>query len=99
MEVYRLTEQFPADERFELRSQLRRAVVSIGSNIVEGAGYGTRSGFARHLRIARGSNAEVEYQMRLACRVGYLTEDEYAVVRASCEDLRKMLTGLIRSLQ
>lgn len=71
----------------------------MGSNIVEGAGYGTNAGFARHLRIARGSLAEVAYQIRIARLVGYVSDEEQEAIAAAAQHIRRMLTGLISSLK
>ena len=87
---------FPVDERFALCDQLRRAVVSIPSNIAEGNGRNSRSEYARFLSIARGSVSEVQTQLELAERFGYVKvpEDVYEVVR----NISKMLFSMIQKL-
>ena len=95
--VYRLTRSFPKDERFGLTSQLRRASVSVPSNIAEGWGRGSRADYIRFLRIARGSLYEVRTQLIISQRVG-LTSDASDALQ-SIDALRKMLVGLIRSLE
>ncbi len=74
--VYRVTASFPADERFGLTSQLRRAAVSVPSNIAEGSARRTRAELLQSLYIARGSLAEIETQIQIARRLSYLTSDE-----------------------
>ena len=72
--VYGLVREFPVDERFALCDQLRRAVVSVPSNIAEGNGRNSRSEYARFLSIARGSVSEVQTQLELAERFGYVSQ-------------------------
>jgi four helix bundle protein len=95
--VYRLTQSFPDDERFGLTSQLRRASVSVPSNIAEGWGRGSRVDYIRFLRIARGSLYEVRTQLIISQRVGLVADVDPAL--RSADDLRRMLVGLIRSLE
>src|SRR5436853_6958040 len=72
--IYQLTSSFPAEERFGLTNQLRRAAVSIPSNIAEGQGRGVSRDFARFLRIANGSRQELETQITISIRLGYLDQ-------------------------
>lgn len=76
--AYLVTEAFPPDERFGLVSQIRRAVVSVSSNIAEGAGRRGGGEFAYHLGVAAGSLSEVDSQMALAARLGFV-EDQSAL--------------------
>ncbi|MEL6329228.1 MAG: four helix bundle protein [Planctomycetota bacterium] len=96
--VYRCSSSFPADERFGLVSQIRRSAVSIPSNIAEGYGRGSAQDYQRFLRVARGSLFEVETQVIIAERLGYLTGDAAAGVREQIDSAAKVLSGLIRSL-
>ena len=96
--TYRLTNDFPDAERFGLTSQMRRAAVSIASNIAEGYGRGTDRDFARFLNIASGSNCELEYQLLLAVDLGYIREEETEQHRAACREVRQMLAGLLNKL-
>jgi four helix bundle protein len=73
--IYRLTAAFPSDEKFGLTAQLRRAAVSVPSNIAEGAARTSRTEYVRFLSIARGSLAEIDTQIEIARRLGYLPSD------------------------
>ncbi len=98
-EVYQITATFPTDERFGLTSQMRRAAVSVPSNIAEGWGRGTRADYLRFLRIARGSLYEIRTQVTIAERIGIAAPTDAARLIASIEDLRRPLQGLIRTLE
>ena len=80
-EVYRLTAGFPQEERFGLAAQLRSAAISISSNISEGAGRGSPREMSRFLRISLGSVYELETQLTLAIRLGYLEASEVPLRR------------------
>lgn len=97
-EVYRITASFPDGERFGLTSQLRRAAVSIPSNIAEGWGRGSRADYRRFVLHARGSLYEVETQLLLAQRLGILSQDEYAALRKQTQGLSRQLHALVRAL-
>lgn len=97
--IYRETRCFPKEEMFGLTNQLRRAAVSTVSNIVEGASRHTEVDFLRFLDIAYGSACEVEYQVSLAFRLGYLKESRYQVLKEKCSETAKVLNGLICSLR
>ena len=96
IQVYRLTQSLPSEERFGLSSQLRRAAVSVASNIAEGAARGTSRDFLRFLRIARGSLVELETQLEIArrCRLCDPTSGMDDQIRT----VGQLLSGLIRSL-
>ena len=95
--VYQSTDRFPRSEMFGLTSQVRRAAVSIPSNIAEGKAIGGQS-YPRHLRIAHGSEAELQTQIELARRLKFLSEDEAKIVLSQASEVGRMLVGLIRSL-
>lgn len=97
--VYVLTRGFPPDERFGLTSQLRRASVSIPSNIGEGARRKRRRAFLHHLDIALGSQGEVDVQLEIAKRLNYCSEADYVSTQVRVDRIGRMLNGLIESLQ
>lgn len=99
LEVYRITKEFPADERFGLVSQTRRAAVSIPSNIAEGYGRGRPSDYARFLRVARGSLFELESQLIIACRLGYVEQRKYQELEERLKECGRVLAGLIKSIE
>jgi four helix bundle protein len=96
--VYRLTRKFPREEMFALTSQLRRAVVSIPSNIAEGQGRGGTKEFMQFLGIANGSLQEVETQLILSDRFNYITTAELNEVLDRCSEVGRVNQGLMRSL-
>ena len=93
--VYRCTELFPRSEMFGLVSQMRRAAVSVPSNIAEGKGRFSNKELVQFLLRARGSLLELETQLLLSYRLGYLSNLNYDDVRGQCSDLGKILNGLI----
>jgi four helix bundle protein len=96
--VYRSSGTFPARERYGLTAQLRRAAVSIVSNIAEGSGRQGDREHVRFLKIARGSVCELECQLLLSRDLGYLESGAWKLLDDDCQDLSRMLNGLIRSL-
>jgi len=97
--VYRMSEYFPTDERFGLTSQIRRAAISVASNIAEGWGRGTTSDYARFLRMARGSVYEVETQGVLALELGFIDQEKFDFFDQSTRDTGRVLAGLLRSIE
>ncbi len=97
--VYEATGGFPLEERYGLTSQLRRASVSIPSNIAEGQGRGTKLDFRRLLRIAHGSLREVETQVILARRLGFLQEHQGQKLLSISGEVGRLVTGLSQSLE
>jgi four helix bundle protein len=96
--VYTTTRHFPADERFGLTNQMRRAAVSISSNIAEGSGRISRKDFARFVEIATGSLFEVVSQAYIGRNQGFLTDEQFETLYVSAEEQGRMLSGLRRSL-
>ena len=97
--VYEYTAPFPNTERFGLTSQLRRAAVSVPSNIVEGCARSTQTDYLRFLDIAYGSSCEVQYQLSLAYRLGLADEVSFDRTRDLAIESSKVIGGLIRSLR
>lgn len=97
--VYKLTEKFPKYEMFGLTSQLRRAVVSVSANIVEGYAAGGKGQFKRYLDIAQGSLAEVEYYLILAQDLTYITSSQYEQAESLRAETGFLLHRLIQSLE
>jgi len=95
---YDLTFKFPKDELFCLTSQVRRALLSVPSNIVEGYSRNRKKVFVNHLEIAYGSLAEVKYQMNFAFRRNYITKKEYLEFYNLAEEVSKMLWASINTL-
>ena len=98
LEVYLSTKSFPDSERFGLTAQLRRAAISVVSNIAEGWGRHETRDQVRFLKMARGSNSEVECQLLLSRDVGYLRPAAWDRLDSSCREIGKMLNGLIRAV-
>ena len=99
LDVYKLTANFPRQEQFCLTQQLRRAAISVPSNIVEGKARGFIKEYIRFLLIARGSLEEITYQILLAKDLGYLEEDVYHEFIGKTKELGKLLGGLIKNLR
>ena len=97
--VYKATEALPSSERFGLTSQVRRAVVSIPSNVAEGHARRSDGVFLNHVKVALGSQAEVLTQIEVARRLGYLQDDVATTVEADIDRTRQMLHGLRRTLE
>ena len=96
--VYQHTRNFPADERFGLTNQMRRAAVSISSNIAEGTSRMSQTDFARFIEIATGSVFEVVSQSFIGRRQSFLTEDNFRVMYSAADEIGRMLSGLRKSL-
>jgi four helix bundle protein len=97
--VYKHTAGMPPDERFGLTMQIRRAAVSVPSNIVEGCARNSEADYLRFLDMALGAACELEYQLSLALRLGLLSADEHRSVADLAAQTGKTLNGLIRALR
>lgn len=97
-ELYRITNLFPKEEEFGLKNQLRRAAVSIPSNIAEGLTRMTMPDKKRFLIIANGSLSEIDTQLDIASRLKYISETDYDLVEEKIIRVEKLLGGLIRKL-
>jgi len=97
-DVYRFTRQFPKEEIYGLTSQIRRAAVSVPSNIAEGQGRISTGEFRQFLGHARGSLAEVETQIHIAKKLNYLSPAEASRLLSSCDEVGRILNGLLAAL-
>lgn len=98
LSIYKITSTFPETEKFGLQSQIRRAAVSIPSNIAEGSKRGTAKDFASFLRIALGSGAELETQLLLVRELGYISQSDYSQTDKELTEVLKILTVLIKKM-
>lgn len=97
--IYDATDSFPQHELYGLVSQLRRAAVSIPSNIAEGQAHYTNPEFVRFLRHARGSLAEIETQLLIALDRNYLSRERSEEIFSRIDELGRILSGLIKSIR
>jgi len=97
-QVYRITRDFPKEELYGLTSQLRRAAVSVPSNIAEGQSRSNRD-FVHFLSIAHGSLSELETQMLIARRLGYINEEQLSDFRQSAGEVGRLIHGSSKSIQ
>src|SRR3989344_1990752 len=93
--LYKLSEKFPNEEKFGLISQIRRAAVSIPSNIAEGRRRGTSKEYRQFLQISYGSGGELETQLEIALNLGYLKREGYQALDASLQEVMRMLNALL----
>jgi len=96
--IYRLTGEFPIEERYGLTSQIRRAGVSVASNIAEGYGRMSTGEYKQFLGMARGSNLEVQTQLVIARELGFGDVDQLLLADGLSQEVAKMLIALIRKL-
>jgi four helix bundle protein len=97
--VYKITASFPKEELYGLTSQMRRAAVSVPSNIVEGCARDSQADYLRFLNIAFGSLRELHYQLTLSKRLGFFDTKEENLVNEKIIETEKVLNGLIKSLR
>jgi len=97
--IYRLTKHFPKDERYGLTSQIRRAAVSVPSNIVEGCARESQIEYCRFLEIAFGSLRELHYQFSLSKRLEYIDQTEFNNCERMIIETEKVLNALVRSVR
>ena len=97
--IYRATREFPKEEMYGLTSQMRRAAVSVPSNIVEGCARESQAEYLRFLEIAFGSLRELHYQLGLSKRLGYSDEHEISNCESKIVEAEKVLGALLRSMR
>ncbi|MEA3547369.1 MAG: four helix bundle protein [Thermodesulfobacteriota bacterium] len=97
--AYRVTAGFPREEMYGLTSQMRRAAVSVPSNIVEGCARDSQADYLRFLYIAFGSLRELHYQLSLSKRLGFLRNQDLSLIEPEIVETEKVLNGLIRALR
>ncbi len=98
VEVYKIFASFPPDERYGLTSQIKRAVVSIASNIAEGAGRNTNGEFVQFLGIANGSSFEVTTQLIIAAELGIVNYEQVNMILSELDEVQKMFYGFMNNL-
>jgi len=99
LDIYKISDQFPQVEQYSITQQLRKAAYSIPANIAEGCCRGYTAEVSRFSAIAKGSLGEVEYFLILAKDLGYLSQEDYLLLEAQCNEIGRMLNGLINSLK
>ena len=97
-EVYRLVKYLPAEERYVLSDQMRRAAVSIPSNIAEGYGRNSPNAYRHFLQIARGSKFELETQLLICVDVGFLTDEQTTPAMTLCDEIGRMTFTILSRL-
>jgi len=98
-DIYLLTEKFPKSELYGLTDQIRRAAVSIPSNIAEGKGRSTAKDFVHFLNNARGSLYELATQLYIACEIGYVRESDFSSLQKRIEDLSHKIVAMTKYLR
>lgn len=91
--IYRLTDDFPKEERFGLVSQIRRAVVNIAAKIADGAARSDRRDKLYCINLAQSSTSEVETELVVSVRLGYLSKEDFEMLMSKAEELGKMMYG------
>ena len=98
IEVYRLVKLLPLEERYALSDQMRRSAVSIPSNIAEGHTRNSTKEYIQYLSIAKGSNAELQTQLSICSRLGYLSNEQISNAIVISEEVGKMITSIQKKL-
>ena len=98
LNIYKISKKIPAEEKFSLVQQIRRSAASVCTNLMEGSHRLGRKEFRQFVGIAKGSAGELKYHLLLAKDLGYLPEEQFAVLRSEAEKISKMLNGLAKSL-
>ena len=99
IQIYKVTKTFPKEEVYGLTSQTQRADVSIPSNIAEGHDRNSSKEFVQFLYISRGSLAELETQILIAEKLGYMNQEEKTSILNNCYEIGKMINGLLKSIK
>lgn len=99
LDIYKVTRTFPKEEIYGIVSQIKRAVVSVNLNIVEGCGRGSDEDFKRMLTIANGSAFEVEYALLLSKDLGFVSIDDYEIISPKVKELKMKISKLILKIQ
>jgi len=97
LDIYQITKSFPVEKKFSLTDQLRRASVSVPSNIAEGASRNTKKEFIRYLYMAQGSLSEIDTQLEISIKLGYITQEACNKLYLKLERIGKMIVGLIKN--
>jgi four helix bundle protein len=99
LSIYQLTKSFPKEEQYNLTSQIRRAALSIPTNIAEGSGKFTNSDFAKFLQIALGSTHEVEYLLLFSYELKFIDQKDYETISSEIGEVKAMLIALIKKIR
>jgi len=99
MDIYKITDNFPKEEKYRLGNQLRRSSASIATNIVEGNSRAHKAEFKQFLNMARSSLEETKYHLLLAHDLGYFNSETYLSLQEKSDEIGKMLYGLVRSFK
>ena len=99
LQIYRVTQGFPAEERYGLTSQMRRSSSSVPTNIAEGCGRNTDADFARFLDHSMGSASELEYQLTLSHDLGYMPSDQFEKASTELVEIKRMLNTFMQKLR
>lgn len=99
LEIYKMTKEFPKEELFGLTSQMRRASISIASNIAEGCGRGSNKEYAQFIQIALGSAYEIDYQLLLAKDLGYINAEKYDGLNERADKTKRQLAALLKKIR